>query len=49
MRSAKTFLTKTDRSKGLADRDPALRYELPQRLEVIGFGTPPGSVHGTLE
>jgi hypothetical protein len=51
MRSAKTFLTKTDRSEGLADRDPASRYELPRRLEVIGFGTPPppGSVRGTLE
>jgi hypothetical protein len=41
MRFAKTFLTKTDRLEGLADRDPASRYELPRRLEVIGFGTPP--------
>jgi hypothetical protein len=49
MRSAKTFLMKTDRSEGLADRDPASRYELPRRLEAIGFGTPPGSVRGTLE
>jgi hypothetical protein len=49
MRSVKTFLTKTDRSEGLADRDPASRYELPRRLAVIGFETPPGSVRGTLE
>jgi hypothetical protein len=40
---------KADRSEGLADHDPASRYELPRRLEVIGFGTPPRSVRGTLE
>jgi hypothetical protein len=49
MRSAKTSLTKIDRSVGLADRDPASRYELSRRLEAIDFGTPPGSVRGTLE
>jgi hypothetical protein len=43
------FLTKTDCSEGLVDGDPASHYELPRRLEVIGFGTPPGSVRGTLE
>jgi hypothetical protein len=41
MKSAKTFLTKIDRSVGLADRDSASRYELPRRLEAIDFGTPP--------
>jgi hypothetical protein len=47
MRSAKTFLTKIDRSVGLADRDSASRHELPRRLEAIDFGTPPsGSVRG---
>jgi hypothetical protein len=44
MRSAKTFLTKIDRSVGLADRDSAPRYELPRRLEAIDFGTPPPEV-----
>jgi hypothetical protein len=41
MRSAKTFLTKIDRSVGLADHDPASRYEMQRRLEAIDFGTPP--------
>jgi hypothetical protein len=51
MRSVKTFLTKIDRSVGLADRDFASRHEWPRRLEAIDFGTPPplGSVRGTLE
>jgi hypothetical protein len=52
MRSAKTFLTKTDRSVGLVDRDAASRHELPRKLEAIDFGTPPpplGSVRGTLK
>jgi hypothetical protein len=40
---------KIDRSVGLADRDFASRHELPRRLEAIDFGTPPGSVRGTLE
>jgi hypothetical protein len=35
------FLTKIDRSVGLADYDSASRYGLPRRLEAIDFGTPP--------
>jgi hypothetical protein len=49
MRFAKMFLTKIDRSVVLAGRDFASRHELPRRLEAIDFGTPPGSVRGTLE
>jgi hypothetical protein len=44
------FLTKIDRSVGLADHDSASRYGLSRRLEAIDFGTPPpGSVRGTPE
>jgi hypothetical protein len=43
------FLTKIDRSVVLAGCDFSSRHELPRRLEAIDFGTPPGSVRGTLE
>jgi predicted nicotinamide N-methyase len=42
------FLTKIDRSVVLAGRDFMSRHELLRRLEVIDFGTPPGSVRDTL-